>query len=48
MKVGESFFIPGVGNRAMLTTAAYAHSKRKGGKFMVKLVDDGVRCWRVE
>ena len=54
MKVGDSFFIPFVGNedekfglRQRAASAASYYGKRHQSKFACRKVDGGVRVWRI-
>ena len=51
MQVGDSFCLPadeaGKVERS-IRASAYRHSRVKGGKFVVRAVEDGIRVWRVE
>lgn len=49
MLVGDSFFVPDSSRktRRLITNNAVAAAKRIGFKFSVRLVEGGVRCWRV-
>lgn len=52
MKVGQSFLIPaqgrarGAASRRVINNAQ-AYQRATGAKFMVRSVEDGVRCWRI-
>ena len=50
MKVGDSFFGPGLDEKARsrLNAAAYYRGKTRGGRYLVRKVTGGVRIWRVE
>ncbi len=47
LKVGESFLIPG-GSLTNLRSSCSAAGKRYNMKFTARLVDGGVRIWRVK
>jgi len=52
MEIGDSFFVAADANanKKMATTigaAARNYSKKHATKFTVRLVEKGVRCWRV-
>lgn len=47
MDVGDSFMVSN-GNVKSLRTVAYGASKRTGMKFKARVVEGGVRVWRVE
>ena len=47
MKVGDSFLVKGV-KPANLYQSAHTYGRRMKEKFLVRSVDGGVRCWRVE
>jgi len=46
LDVNDSFFVPGA-RRATVGAAAYHFANKNGRKFTVRLVDDGVRVWRI-
>lgn len=49
MKVGQSFFAPGVKSSAISGRAAtVAKASGDGRKYATRVVDGGVRVWRVE
>lgn len=53
MEVGDSFLVPFDGDdeqkvRARVATAASTFGKDHGGKFSVRVLQDGVRVWRTE
>jgi hypothetical protein len=47
LDVGDSFFVPGKTLRSLATQTSYA-GKRFGRRFRIRLVDGGVRIWRIE
>lgn len=48
---GQSFFVPGI-NKTGLYSSARAFARKRGGKFVVRSVEEGgvagARVWRVE
>ena len=47
MQVGDSFFVKDV-KRNNLSITARKYGSKTGRKFLVREVEGGVRCWRVE
>lgn len=47
MRVGDSFFVPGVKTNAMAGSKAQA-AKKHNAKYSMRSVDGGVRIWRIE
>ena len=54
MKAGDSFFVPTTGERQLLSQriryqiAVFRKRKQKSWEFTVRLMDGGVRCWRMK
>jgi len=54
MKVGDSFFVPTTGERILLSQriryqiVVFRKRKQKDYKFTVRLMNGGVRCWRIK
>lgn len=50
MAIGDSFLVPTDNNGAgsVRCAASYYGSRHPGFKFVVRMVDGGCRCWRVE
>jgi hypothetical protein len=47
MEVGDSFFMP-KGKPRVIATAACMFARPRGWKFTCRVVDGGVRVWRVK
>lgn len=47
MEIGDSFFVHDRPARTVRVAATKA-SKQHGHKYVVKVVDGGTRCWRIE
>lgn len=47
MEVGDSFLVP-EGNLSKVCNASYREWKKTGRKYTARVVDGGVRVWRVE
>ena len=47
MGVGDSFMVKGVKRENLAVTAA-KYGKKSGKAFLVREVEGGVRCWRIE
>lgn len=51
MQVGDSFALPADADGKVersLRASSYRHGRLKGGKFVVRVVEDKVRVWKVE
>ena len=50
MKVGDSFFVPTTERIHIQRIAASMsmESKRHGGKYTLRVIEDGVRVWRIK
>ena len=52
LKIGESFFIPDADLRAYgqrgLSSCAVHQNKRTGSTFTVRMVESGLRIWRID
>lgn len=47
MEVGDSFMVKGVKRENLAVTAA-KYGKKSGKAFLVRDIEGGVRCWRIE
>jgi hypothetical protein len=47
MEVGDSVFIPEANHDSKIVSAAKMHFWRTGKKWTAKIVDGGIRIWRV-
>jgi hypothetical protein len=48
MKIGDSFLFPEWVQAKSCRAMAYSVGRRMQRKFIVRKVEDGLRCWRVE
>lgn len=52
LNIGESFLVPtqdvSTGTYSTLTTICGREKRKTGKRFTVRLVEDGIRVWRVE
>ncbi len=47
MEVGDSFLAPDL-TKKVLYNAANSFRKKTGKRFLLRTVEGGIRCWRVE
>ena len=47
LEVGDSFFVPGIGNGSSLGSSRATASRKYGHTYTIRKVEGGIRVWRV-